>query len=294
MADQPFIDTHVHFWDHSVEGLEWAWLKEGYTFRRWKGSDSLDAPRYSAPEFRAESEGAGVAAIVHVHAAHPIDDPARETEWLESVAAEHGVPQAIVGACSLGDPDASDILRRHARHPRFRGVRDAWALKHLVVDEIVAAMDVAEELGISVELRRSHDQFAELEEVATRWAGVTVALSHGCLPLERNADELATWSAAMKQLARHRNVVCKISAVGGASDPEWTPASIRPWILSCIDTFGADRCLFGSNWPVDRLFGTYRGLVDAYREVTAELSSDEQAAVFHRTAERVYGIDPLG
>lgn len=263
-------------------------------FRQWKGTGSLDAPRYSAPEFAAESEGAGVAAIVHVHAAHPIDDPARETEWLESVAAEHGMPHAIVGSCSLGDPDAPEVLRRHARHPHFRGVRDAWALKHLVVEEIVPAMDVAAELGISVELRRSHDQFAELEEVAARWPGVTVALSHGCLPLERNADELAAWSAAMTRLAAHGNVVCKISAVAGASDPDWTPDSIRPWILTCIEVFGADRCLLGSNWPVDRLFGTYRGLIDAYREVTAELTAEERSAVFHRTAERVYGIEPLG
>ena len=79
MADEPFVDTHIHFWDHSVEGLEWAWLKSGYTFRRWEGSDELDAPRYTPPEFRLEAAGTGLAAAVHVHCAHPIDDPATET-----------------------------------------------------------------------------------------------------------------------------------------------------------------------------------------------------------------------
>ena len=58
-----------------MEGLEWAWLKSGYTFRRWEGSDELDAPRYTPPEFRLEAAGTGLAAAVHVHCAHPIDDP---------------------------------------------------------------------------------------------------------------------------------------------------------------------------------------------------------------------------
>src|ERR671911_608081 len=74
MADEPFIDTHIHFWDHSIEGLEWAWLKTGFTFRRWEGSDELDAPRYTPPEFQAEAVGCELAGAVHVHCAHPIDD----------------------------------------------------------------------------------------------------------------------------------------------------------------------------------------------------------------------------
>lgn len=292
MADEPLVDTHVHFWDKSVEGLRWAWLEPGYKFRRWESSEVLDAPRYSAPEFGAEVAGANVSAAVHVHAAAPVDDPARETEWLEAVADEHGTPDAIVGGCTLGDPGAPDLVRRHARHSRFRGVRDAGSLDRLDVTEIGAAMDVLEELGHTVELRRSHDDFSVLDDIATRWPSVTIALTHACLPLERSRLELAAWSAAMRKLAVHPNVVCKISTVAGASDPDWTVESIRPWVLGCIEALGADRCMFGSNWPVDRLFATYDGLADAYREVTAELSPSERGDVFHGTAERVYRLAP--
>jgi predicted TIM-barrel fold metal-dependent hydrolase len=293
MADEPFVDVHIHFWDHSVDGLEWAWLKPGFTFRRWEGSDELDAPAYLPPEFREEAVGTGLAAAVHCHSAHPIADPVAETAWLEAVADEHGMPDGIIGGCLLGRPDAPDVLRRHATHPRLRGVRDWESASHLDVDEIAPAMDVAAELGLSIELRRAHDEFAVLDAIAARWPSVTVALSHACLPLERSASDLAEWSAAMRTLARRPNVVCKISAVAGASDPDWTPASIRPWILSCVAGFGAERCMLGSNFPVDRLFGSYRALIDGYREATAELDAAERAAVFHRTAERVYSLAPV-
>ena len=135
MADEPFVDSHIHFWDHSVDGLQWAWLKSGYTFRRWEGSDELDAPRYLPPELRTEAAGTGLTAAVHVHCAHPIADPVIETRWLEAVAEEHGSPEAIVGGCLLGRPDAPDALRRHAVHTRFRGVRDWESPTRLDVDD---------------------------------------------------------------------------------------------------------------------------------------------------------------
>src|SRR5205814_3084270 len=70
---------------------------------------------------------------------------------------------------------------------------------------------------------------------SARWPNTTIALSHACLPLERSADQLAEWTQAMRRLAMAPNVVVKISAVAGASDPDWTIASIRPWILSCVE-----------------------------------------------------------
>jgi predicted TIM-barrel fold metal-dependent hydrolase len=228
-----------------------------------------------------------------VHAADPVEHPVLETEWLESVAEQYGMPNAIVGRCILGDPDAPAVLRGHARHGRVRGVRDFRSAQHLDVDEVAPAMDILAEHGLSAELRRAHDEFDVLEAIADRWPSVTIALSHACLPLERTPADLAAWSAAMARLATRPNVVCKISAVAGASDPDWTPASIRPWILACVEHFGADRCVLGSNFPVDRLFGSYRQLIDGYREATAELTAEERAAVFHGTAARVYRLDPV-
>jgi predicted TIM-barrel fold metal-dependent hydrolase len=151
-------------------------------------------------------------------------------------------------------------------------------------------MDAMSDLGLAVELRAPHERCSALAAVAGRWPGVVLTLSHACLPPRRTDAALHAWRAGLRVLARHPNVVCKISAVAGVADPHWTLGSIRPWVLTPIEVFGADRCVLGTNWPVDRLFGTYRGLVDAYREVLAPLNASELAAVFHGTARRVYGV----
>ena len=293
MADEPFIDTHVHHWDHSVDGLHWPWLEPGFSHRLLQGTDALDAPRYTPPEFLVEAAGAEVAGVIHVQAVGDIADPALETAWLQRVADEHDLPTGIVGSCTVGEPGAVDLLRRHGEHQRFCGIRDIKSSKHLDPDEASDALDVLAAMGLSIEARRHHAEFAVLDEIAARWPAVTVALSHACLPLERTTEALRDWSAAATQLARRPNVVCKISAVGGASDPNWTVDSIRPWVRACIETFGPQRCMFGTNWPVDRLFGTYQQLVTAYREITADLGANDRAALFHGTATRVYHLKPL-
>jgi predicted TIM-barrel fold metal-dependent hydrolase len=285
-----FIDTHVHFWDHSVEGLRWRWLEPGFSHRKVAGTAALDAPRYTVPEFLSESNGAGVAAMVHVQAVDEVPDLARETEWLQGLADEHGMPNAIVASCVVTAPDAVDLLERHARFDRFVGVRDITASKHLDAAEAAPALSVLASAHRSFEARRHHTQFDVLDEISARWPEVTVVLSHACLPLERTAAERAAWADAAAVLARRPNVVCKISAVAGASDPDWTVESIRPWILTCIDTFGTDRCMFGTNWPIDRLHGRYVDVVSAYREVITELTAVEQHEVLAGTASRVYRI----
>lgn len=286
----PLFDTHVHFWDHSLRGFSWPWLEEGFSHRKVEGTHVLDAPRYTVPEFREEARGAGVGGMVHAHAATEMGDPARETEWLTAMAETHGWPNAMIGWCVLDDPGAPDLLHRHARFPRASSVRDVTAAQGLDVEASIPALDAASALGFSVEVRVPLEAFPTLARIAERWPDLTVVLGHGCLPLERSEADLEDWTRAVRELAQRPNVMCKISAVAGSSDPDWTVESIRPWILRCVDVFGPDRAMFGTNWPIDRLHGRYVDVVAAYRESTASLSEGDRAALFHRTAARLYRV----
>src|SRR5207248_5547394 len=127
-------------------------------------------------------------------------------------------------------------------------------------------------------------------DVARRHPDVTIVLGHAGVPVERTDEYFAHWSSAMARVARADNVVCKISALASGADPHWTVSSIRRWVLGCIDAFGTDRCMFASNWPVDKLFGTYPRLLAAYQEIVGGFGADEREAMFAANAERIYRI----
>ena len=294
MADEPFVDTHIHFWDKSVNGLRWAWLEPGFSFRKWTFHPVMDAPRYGPDEFRAEADGSNLVGAVHVNCADPLPIPAMETAWIDTLAAATGWPQAQVGRCDLDAADAAATIVAEAVSPLFRGVRDPFSAKHLDATTAAPAMDALAAAGASLEVRRHHNDFGVVDELAARWPTVTILLSHGCLPLDRTPDEFAAWGAAIRSLARRPNVACKISTVVGASQPEPSVDLVRPWILSCVEAFGADRCMLGSNFPIDRPYCTYPQLVELYRSSLAELTAPERVAVMSGTAIRMYGLDLSG
>jgi predicted TIM-barrel fold metal-dependent hydrolase len=289
MAGRRFVDAHVHFWDHSVPGLRWAFLEPTWEHPKLGAMKTLDAPRYTTDEFRASVGDVNVDKVVHVEATARDCDPVAETAWLHSVAEETGWPTAIVGRCALGEPDAPAVIQRHAEHDRFRGVRDLKAgslLRTAAVDDACRALA---EVGASCELFLTVDQFDAARSLAERHDTVTFVLGHMGLPVARDDDHLPSWQAALESLRSADNVVCKISALSGA-DPNWTIDSIRPWFSVCLDVFGIDRCILASNWPVDSLFGDYPGLSSVHQGLTAHLAESEQAALLATNAERVYRI----
>ena len=289
-----FVDIQVHFWDHAAPGLRWAFLEPTWQHPRLGDLPRLDAPRFAVEELRAEVSGLGVEKVVHTQAAAPECDPVTETAWLESLGEKYGWPNAIVAVCDLAGDNAPADLERQAAHSRFRGVRD------LVIDTNVGpkmrdpqfdrGMKALGALGGSLEVMVSWPLFDDVLGLAQRHPDITIVLGHAGCPIERSDDYFMAWSHALGQVAAADNIVCKISALASGADPSWTVDSIRRWVLRCIEAFGTGRCMFASNWPVDKLFGTYAGLLSAYREIVAGFSGSEREAMFATNAERNYRI----
>jgi predicted TIM-barrel fold metal-dependent hydrolase len=125
--------------------------------------------------------------------------------------------------------------------------------------------------------------------LAEEHPGVTLCIDHAGFPRSRDDDYLANWKRGLAIAAGAPNVVCKISGLG-MCDNRWTVESLRPWVLGCIEAFGAERCFFGTNWPVDRLYSSFGDVVDAYAEIISDFTDAEQTALFSANAERVFRI----
>ena len=112
-------------------------------------------------------------------------------------------------------------------------------------------------------------------------------VNHAGMPVDRDPDGLKLWRDGMKKLASADNVVAKISGLGMV-EHNWTNDSIRPFVLGTIDAFGSERAMFGSNFPVDRLYGTFGALYRAFETIVADFTPLEQDRLFRVNAERWY------
>ena len=113
---------------------------------------------------------------------------------------------------------------------------------------------------------------AAARDLARRHPELQVVLQHIGFPRSRDDEYFANWSAGMRTLAEAPNVTCKISGVA-MTDPRFTPASLQRWIDTSLEVFGPDRCVLGSNWPVDRICSSYDVIMDIYRDRLARPSA---------------------
>lgn len=284
------VDTHVHFNDMAHPVVRWTWLEADAPHGLIPDPEGYKHLRYAAAELRAESRFCSVEKVVHVQAAIGTPDPVAETVWLGDMAERTGWPNAIVAEAFLRAPDVDATLARQAEHPRVRGVRDLQGATYADDADFARGFALLERHGLAVALAPTWQQMPAVERVARTHPETRLILEHTGMPLVRDDEEYRrSWSQALHSIARLDHAVIKISGLGMA-EPDWTPDSIRPWIHGCLEAFGADRCMLGTNWPVDRLFSSYPDLVDAYAEALADLSEAEQQAIFSGNAERIFDI----
>jgi predicted TIM-barrel fold metal-dependent hydrolase len=208
---------------------------------------------------------------------------------LQAIADRHGFPHAIVARVDLRRPDAEAHLARHAALPNFRGVRMAEMRDLISGADFRRGFAALRRRGLSYDLNIAGRDAGDALDLAQSFPETPIVVDNMANPSSLDWDLLVDWRRQMRRLARAPNVAMKISGLGMA-DHSWTLDRIRPWVLEAIDIFGPSRCMYGSNWPVDSLHGSYRDLVSAYATIVDAFTEGERNALFAETAQRVYRI----
>jgi predicted TIM-barrel fold metal-dependent hydrolase len=130
---------------------------------------------------------------------------------------------------------------------------------------------------------------ADAALVARTYPDVPMVINHTGMPRDRTPDGLDRWRQGMRLLADLPHVSAKISGFA-MFDPNWTADSIRPLVLETIDIFGPNRCMFASNFPVDKQHSTFDALMEAFIQITADFSQTERTSLFQTNAERIYRL----
>ncbi|WP_181167039.1 MULTISPECIES: amidohydrolase family protein [unclassified Mesorhizobium] len=289
MAELPFVDTHFHLHDMKHRQLRYGWLEPDAVHGFLADTDPLKSQHYLVKDYIAEIRFSNVPKAVHVQAAVNTPDPVVETAWLQAFADQTGYPHGIIAECHLARPDAASVLDQHLKYPNVRGIRNfgdgrylvdaAWrrGFAELGSRNLVSCIDTRVELA------------DDILDLARAFPDTQICIDHCAIPMGRDQASFRRWRGAMDVMAKSSNVTMKISGLG-MGDPQWTVETIRPYVLGSIEAFGADRVVFGTNWPVDRMFSSYPDVINAYAEIISGFPKIEQAAMFSGNAERLFRI----
>jgi predicted TIM-barrel fold metal-dependent hydrolase len=225
--------------------------------------------------------------------------PVDETRWLARVHRESGLPSVCVGAADLEKEDIAEVLAGHAAFDFARGIRSTPRQMFNGAMMGNAAMDdprwrrgyaLLERHNFVCDLLVQYPDMAQAVQLASDFPRITLILNHMAYPpANLNAEGMAAWRKALETLAPLSNVVMKVSGMCLGGTPWRSEFHLQP-IRDVIGILGAERCMFGSNFPVDRLAGSFDTIVSGMREAVSKLTDQAQRQFFRDTAARVYRI----
>lgn len=290
-----WIDAHHHLWD--LRAVHYPWLMaRGVT--RFFGDPAPIQRDYLLSEFRAEAGAEGITASVHIQVG--AEDGMAEAQWVQSVA--EGAPDwplAQVVFCDLTAPDLAQRLDEFQRLSTVRGVRqiigrapgeDAASGTNALLDDpaFLRGLREAGQRGLSFDLQLIPELMEKTAHVLAQAPQTRIALCHAGSPHDRSAQGLADWAGKLRALSALPQVTCKLSGLG-MFEHDWTAESLAPIVAEVLGQFGAERVMFGSNFPVDKLTSDYARLAEAYRSL---VPATAQPSVFRDTAAAFYGLTP--
>jgi L-fuconolactonase len=282
------VDSHQHFWDTDSGRFDYYWM-----------SDELAAIKgVRGPEqLRPLIADVGIEHTVTVQAIPSLE----ETTFLLETAAATDFVAGVVGWVDLTDPGVADTIAALQARPDGRWLK---SIRHQVHDEqdaewllrpdVRIGLKAVEDAGLAYDiLVRSRELPSALTTVRD-FPNSRFVVDHIAKP-NIKAGEVEPWVSRMRPLAEYPNVAVKVSGMVTEADwTAWTPDDLRPYVERLLAWFGPHRLMFGSDWPVCTVAGSYRRVHEAAVAALGDLSEDERSWVFGRTAEAAYHLHDAG
>ncbi len=294
------IDAHHHYWDLLANNHPWLCEEPRIAFRYGDYSALCkDAqPKFLQDEYDRASEGWNIAATVTMEGEWSPDDPTGEALWMQQLAKESGRPAAHAAQAWLDRNDLAETLAAYRHLPIVKSVRHKPRANAAPGGPPGGMADYAfregfqrlGDEGLMFELQTPWWHLHEAIEMSQLSPQTTIILNHAGMPVDRSEAGIAGWQTALKEFSALPNTYIKISGIG-IRDREWQLDDNYDIIRYCIATFGAERCMFASNFPVDGLCGSFDTIYSGFDAATINDSQASREALFFRTAASVYGID---
>jgi len=290
------VDAHHHVWRRS----DLAWLS-GPLQPRIFGPYEPIRRDYPIEEYLADARPSGVVKSVYVQTNWPPGGEVTEAAWIQSVSDRHGFPQAFVGYADLASPTVGTTLDALSAQRNLRGIRQQLHWHENPTYRFAARPDLMNDAdwrrglrevagrGLLFELQVFARQMADSARLARDFPELNLVLLHAGMPEDTSDAGWSAWRAGMQLLSACPNVSVKLSGLGTFSH-RCDVALWRPVIHETLGFFGPQRCLFGSNFPIEKLWTDYGSIVATVNGALHGLSAAERDAVFYGNAVRLYRL----
>ena len=302
MDNIKIVDAHHHLWDLNNADTKYSWLMvtEGEAFF---GDYATIRKSYLLEDYIEDAKNQNIIKSVHVQAEHDDDKPVNETAWLQNLADTHSskLPNAIVAFADFSKNNVSEILDAHQEYKNTRGIRqilsynkDEPKYSHATEDFMknstwVENFKHIRNRNLSFDIQIYKHQMEDAINLANKYNDVLFILNHTGEPCYQSKEYIESWEQNMTKLAKCENVVAKISGLG-MFDPNWTIDSTRIFVEKTIQIFGIERCMFASNFPVDKIFNSFDTYWNSFKEITKNYSENDKQLLFSSNAEKYYRI----
>ncbi|HWY87289.1 MAG TPA: amidohydrolase family protein [Gemmataceae bacterium] len=275
------IDSHQHFWQlRPPFNFDWLNAPQNAPIRR----DFL--PEHLESHLRA----VGVQRSIFVQTQHNLE----ETRWALGLAEKYPFIAGVVGWVDLASEACEDQALEFKDHPLFVGARhitqDEPDDDFIVRGDVLRGLKVLEKHGVPFDLLFYVKHLHHVPALAQRLPGLRMVIDHLAKPRIREwrTDD---WLPHFRAAAAFPNVFCKLSGMVTEADwRNWTANDLKPYVQTALECFGPERCMFGSDWPVCELAGSYERVYRALVEALGPVRENERAMIFGGTAGRFYGI----
>jgi len=262
----------------------------------WTKDEKPLARNFLMSDYLEASSGLNVVKTVYMEVDVTPSQQVKEAEHVIEMCRRDDNPMS--GAVISGRPSSDgfrDYITAFKDTPEIKGVRRILQAGetppgHCLGGKFIESVRLVGELGMSFDLCMRHGEIADAAKLADACPETRLVLDH-CGNAEVHSDDRSKWRSDISALAEKKNVVCKISGfVATAKKGEWTTADLAPVIRHCYESFGPDRVVFGSDWPVCNLSASYKSWVGALKEVMKGESEERRRKLFHDNAIRVYRL----
>jgi L-fuconolactonase len=273
------IDAHQHFWKY--DPVRYAWITD-----EMKVLQGDFGPAELARELKAN----GIDASIAVQA----DQSEQETMFLVDLAEDNQRVAGVVGWVDLRSPKLEERLRFFSKFVKLRGFRHIAQAEPddqcLIRSDFVRGVARLAKFGFTYDILIYSRQLPAAVELVARLPEQRFVIDHIAKP-EIKAGKIAEWASHIERIAAHGNVFCKLSGLVTEADwQHWTPADFEPYLDVVFDNFGAERLMFGSDWPVCLLAGSYRQVKEIVEQYVSRRAAGDMVKIFGGNAIRFYGL----